>query len=210
MSSVVRGVAKKVQIYYDVLSPFSWIAFEVKGKTNKQCHAWICDWIIKAESYITTDPQSLSIQVEHRLGVLPILSEWNYAGSRWLMISNVVDIKISHWAYSHLVYTGYNFFSHSDNRPPGMVPAKARYMETDVRRLSQYFQIPLKSPTVISESPSITLTFNSLHLQNPAEVMFVKGSLKAQRLLIAAKMTIPEHLEELSRQLWLRIWSRVG
>ena len=93
-----------------------------------------------------------------------------------------------------------------------MIPAKARYMETDIRRLSQYFQIPLNLPIVISESPSITWTLlvNSLHLQNPAEVMFVKGSLKAQRLLIAAKMTIPEHLEELLRQLWLRIWSRVG
>ena len=116
---------------------------------------------------------------------------------------------ISVYLNSHLVHT---FFSHSDNHPPGMIPAKARYMETDIRRLSQYFQIPLKLPIVISESPSITWTLlvNSLHLQNPAEVMFVKGSLKAQRLLIAAKMTIPEHLEELSRQLWLRIWSRVG
>lgn len=40
--------------------------------------------------------------------------------------------------------------------------------------------------------------------------MFQNGSLKAQRLLTAAKLTRPDHVEELSRQLWLRIWSRVG
>ena len=47
-------------------------------------------------------------------------------------------------------------------------------------------------------------------LQNVAEVMFEKGSLKAQRLLIAAKLNTPDVVEELSRQLWLRIWSRVS
>lgn len=37
------------------------------------CHWWSC----------TSDPQSLSSQVEHWFGVLPILSKWNYAGSRY-------------------------------------------------------------------------------------------------------------------------------
>lgn len=46
--------------------------------------------------------------------------------------------------------------------------------------------------------------------QNPAEVMFVKGSLSAMRLLTATKMTHPQHLEVLSRQLWNRIWSMVN
>ena len=97
-----------------------------------------------------------------------------------------------------------------------MVPAKARYMGKDIARLSQYFQIPLKSPAVISKSLAsplrlmLILLMNSLTLQNPAEVLFNKGSLKAQRMLTAAKLTIPEHVEELSRQLWLRIWSRVS
>ena len=40
--------------------------------------------------------------------------------------------------------------------------------------------------------------------------MFKKGSQKAQQLLTAAKLTVPDRVEELSRQLWLRVWSRVG
>lgn len=40
--------------------------------------------------------------------------------------------------------------------------------------------------------------------------MFKKGSRKAQLLLTAAKLTAPGHVEELSRQLWMRVWSRVG
>ena len=40
--------------------------------------------------------------------------------------------------------------------------------------------------------------------------MFKKGSQKAQLLLTAAKRTAPGQIEELSRQLWMRVWSRVG
>ena len=40
--------------------------------------------------------------------------------------------------------------------------------------------------------------------------MFVKGSLSAQRLLTAIKMKSPQDLEGVSRQLWLRTWSRVS
>ena len=46
--------------------------------------------------------------------------------------------------------------------------------------------------------------------KNMEETLFVKGSLSAQRLLTAIKMKSPHHLESVSRQLWLRIWSRVG
>lgn len=46
--------------------------------------------------------------------------------------------------------------------------------------------------------------------QNFAEVMFRKGSLKAQRLLVATELTSPDKVEVLSRQLWLRIWGRVS
>ena len=34
------------------------------------------------------------------------------------------------------------------NRAPGMVPAKAKYMGKDIARISQYFKIPLKIPSV--------------------------------------------------------------
>ena len=36
----------------------------------------------------------------------------------------------------------------TENRPPGVVPAKARYMTKDLARISQYFHIPLRPPAV--------------------------------------------------------------
>ena len=46
--------------------------------------------------------------------------------------------------------------------------------------------------------------------QNPAEVMFQPGTLKAQRFLTAVNIRHPKYLEEVSRQLWLRAWSNVS
>ena len=36
------------------------------------------------------------------------------------------------------------------------------------------------------------------------------GSLKAQRLLTAANVEVPDKVECLSRELWMRVWSRVS
>lgn len=40
------------------------------------------------------------------------------------------------------------FILFTDNRPPGMVPAKAAYMGKDIKRLREYYQVPLNSPSV--------------------------------------------------------------
>jgi len=40
-------------------------------------------------------------------------------------------------------------------------------------------------------------------------VLFVKGSLPAQRFLTAVQMQRPELTESLSRELWMRVWHRV-
>ncbi len=40
-------------------------------------------------------------------------------------------------------------------------------------------------------------------------MMFEKGTLRPQRFLTAVKHECPNKLEEMSRQLWLRVWSRV-
>ena len=45
--------------------------------------------------------------------------------------------------------------------------------------------------------------------QDPAEVMFVKGSLPAQRFITAVDLTDSSKLESVSRELWMRIWNRV-
>ena len=36
------------------------------------------------------------------------------------------------------------------------------------------------------------------------------GSLKAQQLLTAANVELPNKVEQLSRELWMRVWSRVS
>lgn len=48
---------------------------------------------------------------------------------------------------------------HEDNRPPGVVPAKAKYMGKDIKRLAGYFQVPLRPPAVsfIPISPLLNL-----------------------------------------------------
>ncbi|XP_041379788.1 glutathione S-transferase kappa 1-like [Gigantopelta aegis] len=59
-------------------------------------------------------------------------------------------------------------------------------------------------------SPFSWIAFEVLcRYKEPAKTMFEKGSLQAQRFLTAAKQLCPDYLEGLSRQLWIRIWSKV-
>ncbi|XP_048008086.1 glutathione S-transferase kappa 1-like [Megalobrama amblycephala] len=125
---------KVVELFYDVVSPYSWLAFEV-----------LCRY----------------------------RNVWN------------IDLKFKP-AYLGGVMHG------SGNRPPGVVPNKFLYMSQDLKRLSEYFVIPLSSPA------------------NPFEAMFEKGSLNAMRFVTAvAEKDKEEHVlvEKVSRELWKRIWS---
>uniref|UniRef100_S4RZZ3 Glutathione S-transferase kappa n=2 Tax=Petromyzon marinus TaxID=7757 RepID=S4RZZ3_PETMA len=121
-----------VEIFYDVVSPYSWLGFEI-----------LCRY----------------------------RSVWN------------IDVRL------RPAFLG-GVMAASGNKPPGLVPNKARYMAKDLERLRDYFQLPIALP------------------RNPAEAMFQKGSLAAQRFLTAVDMECPAQLEEASRQLWMRIWSR--
>jgi len=78
----------------------------------------------------------------------------------------------------------------SDNKPPMMVASKGAYMAKDLHRLRSFYQVPLKQP------------------QNVFEVLVVKGSLSAQRLLTVVNDKKPALTEPLSRELWLRVWGR--
>lgn len=122
--------ARRVQLFYDVLSPYSWVAFEILCRYQKK---------------------------------------WN------------ITLDLCPFFLSGIM-------KGSDNRPPGVVPAKANYMGKDLRRLATYYQIPLQTPS------------------NVPEALFVKGSLSAMRLLTATKIGSQDHVEVLSRQLWNRIW----
>ncbi|XP_039255739.2 glutathione S-transferase kappa 1-like [Styela clava] len=74
------------------------------------------------------------------------------------------------------------------NQPPGMLPARASYMTKDLYRLAEYYDVKFKFPTDVMN------------------VMIVKGSMKAQRLLTAVKQECPEHLVNVSTQLYSRIY----
>ena len=73
-----------------------------------------------------------------------------------------------------------------------MVPNKAHYMVKDLNRLANHYKLPIKQPA------------------NPMEVMFVKGTLPAMRYITAIDAMNPGYTEALSRELWMRVWSRVS
>ncbi|XP_028665813.1 glutathione S-transferase kappa 1 [Erpetoichthys calabaricus] len=123
---------KLVELFYDVVSPYSWIGFEI-----------LCRY----------------------------RNVWN------------IDVRLRP-GFLGGVMQG------AENKPPGFVPRKFEYMKKDLHRLGCYFNIPLAQP------------------QNPAEVMFVKGTLQAMRFVTATNILQPELTEVLSRELWMRIWSR--
>ncbi|KAL5014684.1 hypothetical protein ScPMuIL_008954 [Solemya velum] len=128
----MASAKKTVELFYDVVSPYAWIGFEV-----------LCRY----------------------------KTRWN------------IDLKLRPFFLGGVMQA-------SGNQPPAMVPRKAVYMLKDTARLSDYYQIPLNQ------------------ISNFTETVIQKGSLSAQRFLTAVDMRQPEYTEEISRQLWLRIWSR--
>lgn len=78
----------------------------------------------------------------------------------------------------------------SGNKPPAMLPRRGKYLVNDIKLQGQHFQVPLNNP------------------KDFMYVMLEKGSLSAMRFLTAVNMKHPEMLEKVSRELWLRIWSR--
>uniref|UniRef100_A0ABM5FR86 Glutathione S-transferase kappa n=1 Tax=Pogona vitticeps TaxID=103695 RepID=A0ABM5FR86_9SAUR len=78
----------------------------------------------------------------------------------------------------------------SGNQPPAMLPRRGAYMTKDLKRMAKFYQVPL---------------------QQPADFMGTvirKGSLAAMRFITAVDLTEPRFVESVSRELWLRIWSR--
>ncbi|KAM9310654.1 glutathione S-transferase kappa 1-like [Pholidichthys leucotaenia] len=78
------------------------------------------------------------------------------------------------------------------NKAPGLVPNKFQYMINDLRRLAEHFDVPLQTPSDFTE------------------VIFKKGSLSAMRFVAAVQEKEKggdEQVENVSRELWRRIWS---
>ncbi len=82
--------------------------------------------------------------------------------------------------------------SKAGNSPPGMVPNKMAYMVQDLRIGAKYFNVPWNP------------------IKDVQSVFFEKGTMKPMRFLTAVAQKSPDKLEEMSRQLWMRIWSRVS
>nr|XP_034374650.1 glutathione S-transferase kappa 1-like isoform X2 [Arvicanthis niloticus] len=80
----------------------------------------------------------------------------------------------------------------SGNKPLAMVPRKGQYMFKEIPLLKQLFQVPISVPRdFFGESVK-------------------KGSVNAMRFLTAVSMEQPEMLEKVSRELWMRVWSRAA
>ncbi|XP_069317799.1 glutathione S-transferase kappa 1 isoform X4 [Eulemur rufifrons] len=80
----------------------------------------------------------------------------------------------------------------SGNKPPALLPRKAQYLSQDIKLLRQHFQIPIQFP------------------KDFFSVILEKGSLSAMRFLTALSLEHPEMLEKVSRELWMRVWSRAA
>jgi len=78
----------------------------------------------------------------------------------------------------------------SGNKPPATNPSKGIYMMTDVARLAEYHGLKHRHP------------------ENFWEVIVTKGTLKTQRFITAVDMKNPEFTEQLSKELWKRIYEQ--
>ncbi|XP_045144670.1 LOW QUALITY PROTEIN: glutathione S-transferase kappa 1 [Echinops telfairi] len=80
----------------------------------------------------------------------------------------------------------------SGNKPPALLPRKAQYLASDLKNLREHYQVPISFP------------------KDFLAVILEKGSLSAMRFLTAVHLECPEMLEKTSRELWMRVWSRVS
>uniref|UniRef100_A0A8C5DUV8 Glutathione S-transferase kappa n=1 Tax=Gouania willdenowi TaxID=441366 RepID=A0A8C5DUV8_GOUWI len=125
---------KVVELFFDVVSPYSWLGFEVMCRYR---------------------------------------NVWN------------INLQL------RPVFLG-GIMQASGNKPPGLVPNKFMYMTKDLKRLGEYFDVPLHPPS------------------DPFEAMFNKGSLSAMRFVAAVQEKnkgSDQKVELVSRELWRRIWS---
>uniref|UniRef100_A0A8D2BIU1 Glutathione S-transferase kappa n=1 Tax=Sus scrofa TaxID=9823 RepID=A0A8D2BIU1_PIG len=123
---------RTVELFYDVLSPYSWLAFEI-----------LCRY----------------------------KNIWN------------VNLQLCPSLIAGI-------FKDSGNQPPAMLPRKAVYMKEDIKRLGHHLQVPIHFP------------------KDFFSTILGKGSLTAMRFLTTVKLEHPEMLEKVSRELWMRVWSR--
>ena len=78
----------------------------------------------------------------------------------------------------------------SGNMPPGMNPSKASMLSRDVQRVSDMMHLPYKP------------------LAHFAKTVFIRGSVPCIKNLAGCQILYPDHLEEMTRQSWLGLYSK--
>ncbi|NXU38624.1 GSTK1 transferase, partial [Drymodes brunneopygia] len=76
------------------------------------------------------------------------------------------------------------------NKPPAMLPKRGEYLLKDMKRMAKYYQVPLHTSG------------------NDFQRILGTNSLAAMRFITAIDMTNPQYLEPLSREFWMRFWSK--
>ncbi len=117
---------RRVEFFYDIVSPYSWFAFETLCRYKER---WNLDLVLRP-----------------------------------FFLSGVMQA--------------------TDNKPAGFFPAKLPYVQKDLIRSAEYFQVPLSPP-----SEAVTLT-----------------TIRPMRLLISVSKEIPDSLFALTRSLWEKHW----
>ncbi|XP_043823738.1 glutathione S-transferase kappa 1-like isoform X5 [Dromiciops gliroides] len=128
----MASLPRKLELFYDVLSPYSWLGFEVLCRYQNI-------WNI-----------SLKLRPSFLAGIM----------------------------------------RDSGNLRPVFVPRKKKYLKDELQYLAEFYQVPLVIP------------------RDLRGVVIDKGSLDAMRFLSSVEIKNPEMLEKVSRELWMRIWSR--
>ncbi|XP_065482904.1 glutathione S-transferase kappa 1 isoform X3 [Caloenas nicobarica] len=86
------------------------------------------------------------------------------------------------------------------NKPPAMLPKRAEYLLKDIKRMAEYYQVPVQ---ISGDDFQRVLGKICLSVS-----LLIPGTLGAMRFITAIDMTQPRYLEPLSREFWIRFWSQ--
>ncbi|ELT89993.1 hypothetical protein CAPTEDRAFT_222990 [Capitella teleta] len=94
-----------------------------------------------------------------------------------------IDLKLKPVFHAVVIQT-------AGNEQTVLVPKRRTYLRLDLMRLARHYQLPLNIPA------------------DPHGEMYIKGTLAPMRLLTAIDLEQPQLVENTSRSLWTRLWSR--
>ncbi|MEJ1280985.1 glutathione S-transferase kappa 1 [Cricetulus griseus] len=178
---------RTLELFYDVLSPYSWLGFEVTRGSRRGCGPWG----ERAHSGALGTRQQKSLAMPSSLGRSTDCSRPKFTSG--LGTDCVVVCRYQHlWNVKLQLRPTLiaGVMSDCGNNSPAMLPRKGQYLSNEIPLLGQHFQVPISVP------------------KDFFGVILKKGSLNAMRFLTAVSMEQPEMLEKVSRELWMRIWSR--